>query len=38
MSVPRPGSLVISIPPPWSSTIFFAIGRPRPVPTSFVEK
>lgn len=30
--LPRPGSESTSIVPPWPSTIFFAMGSPRPVP------
>ena len=36
--VPLPGSLATRIVPPWSSTIFLAMGRPSPVPASLVEK
>ena len=37
-SVPRPGVLETAIVPPRPSTMFFAIGRPRPVPPRLVVK
>ena len=34
--VPRPGVLSMSIEPPWASTIFRAVGSPRPEPPCLV--
>src|SRR5205814_7310637 len=38
ISVPAPGALVTAMVPPRPSTMFFAIGRPRPVPPRRVVK
>src|SRR5581483_1005347 len=38
ISVPRPGALATVSVPPSPSTMFFAIGRPRPVPPRLVVK
>src|SRR4029077_10494079 len=38
ISVPHPGELDTAIVPPRPSTMFLAIGRPRPVPPRLVVK
>jgi len=34
-SAPRPGCASTSIAPPWASTSFLVMARPRPVPAAF---